>query len=83
MEEYCPWSSTIAHCVRPKFCRLGATCNVFKIDTCSRWSLEAAIHHINNLELLAIFHAWMAVYKYRCDIHIQIKSDNVCAVTCI
>lgn len=59
----------------------GAICNSIKIG--GRWSAEERRHHINYLELLAIYHGLRAFCKDKHDLHIQIKSDNVCAVTCI
>ena len=48
-----------------------------------RWTLEESQKPINFLELLAIFHGLLAFYDRFSDVHVQIQSDNVCAVTYI
>jgi hypothetical protein len=48
-----------------------------------RWSEEESSHHINYLELLAIFHALRAFSKDLSATHIQIRTDNTCAMSYI
>ena len=59
----------------------GAVCDGSRIG--GRWSLEEKDHHINYLELLAVYHALRAFCKDKHDLHIQIKTDNVCCQTYI
>ena len=46
-----------------------------------RWSLYEVDENINYLELLAISHALQAFYSNCTNVHIEIQSDNVCAVS--
>ena len=59
----------------------GAVCHGSRIG--GRWSLEEKVHHKNYEELLAVYHALMAFCKDKQDLHIQIKTDNVCCQTYI
>ena len=46
-----------------------------------RWSKQECIHSINYLELLSIFYSLQSLFSRYHDIHIQIQSDNVSAVS--
>lgn len=48
-----------------------------------RWALHELGFSINYLELLAIFYGLQSFYSQLKDIHIQIQSDNISAVTYI
>lgn len=48
-----------------------------------RWSLDELHYHINHLELLAAFYGLKSFCQSMSNVHIQIKSDNVCCVTYI
>ena len=48
-----------------------------------RWSLEETSHHINYLELLAVFLALQCFVKHSSGITVQMKMDNVAVVTYI
>ena len=52
-----------------------------KQQTGRRWSKEEALHHINYLELLAAFLALQCFAKHIHGMTIQMKPDNVTAVT--
>ena len=54
-----------------------------ELQTGGRWSLEETSHHINYLELLAAFLALQSFTKQRKGITVQMKLDNVTAVTYI
>jgi len=54
-----------------------------ELQTGGRWSKEEASHHINYLELLAAFLALQCFAKHSNGIVIQMKLDNVTAVTYI
>lgn len=45
-----------------------------------RWDEEEMSHHINYLELLAIFYSLQAFFKDHKSLHIGIRSDNTCAI---
>lgn len=55
----------------------GAHCNKQKIG--GRWTEEEAKHHINYLELLAIFYGLKSFCKNHSQLHVQVKTDNTCA----
>lgn len=57
----------------------GSRCDGVKIG--GRWLSEEMNFHINYLELLAIFYALKSFCKMDSDIHVQILSDNTCAVS--
>lgn len=59
----------------------GAVCNDLKIG--GRWDDNEAQNHINYLELLAISHAIKAFCKANSHIHVQVRSDNTCAIAYI
>lgn len=46
-----------------------------------RWNVGESENSINFLELKAMFYTLQSLYDSRCDVHIEIQSDNVCAVT--
>lgn len=46
-----------------------------------RWCLDELKFSINYLELLAIFYALKSFYSRESDVHIQIQSDNISAIT--
>lgn len=48
-----------------------------------RWTQQESVFPINYLELLAIFYALQSFYSNAMDIHVQIQSDNICAITYI
>ena len=52
-------------------------------DVCvqGRWSVVEQAQNINFLELLAIFMSIQALYKECFLVHIEIQTDNVCAMT--
>ena len=52
-------------------------------QTGGRWSKEEALHHINYLELLAAFLTLQCFAKHSHGVTIQMKLDNVTAVTYI
>lgn len=52
-----------------------------KVHTMGRWSIEEAMHHINYLELLAIWYVLRAFYSDCRHVHIDVQSDSVSAVT--
>jgi len=54
-----------------------------ELQTGGRWSLAETSHHINYLELLAAFLALQCFAKHSRGITIQMKLDNVTAVTYI
>ena len=51
------------------------------IHTNGRWNYQESQHGINYLELLAIFYALQAFYNECRDVHIEIQSDSVSAIT--
>lgn len=57
----------------------GATCAGMKIG--GRWTSEESSHHINYLELLAIFYALKSFCKHDQNIHVQVRTDNTCALS--
>lgn len=57
----------------------GAVCNGVKIG--GRWNDDEKIHHINYLELLAVFHALKSFGKEHRFIHIGLRIDNTCAIS--
>lgn len=57
----------------------GAVCNGAKIG--GRWNDDEKVHHINYLELLAVFHALKAFCKNQRSIHIGLRIDNTCAIS--
>ena len=59
----------------------GARCKDEKND--GRWTLEEANYHINALELLAIFYALKSFCKFVSGIHVQVMTDNTCALSYI
>lgn len=48
-----------------------------------RWNDQEENRHINFLELLAISHAITSFCKTKSDIHVQVRSDNTTAISCI
>ena len=52
----------------------GAHCNNQKIG--GRWTEQEADHHINYLEMHAIFHGLKSFCKECSYIHIQVKTDS-------
>ena len=50
-----------------------------KQKTGGRWKLEEANHHINYLELLAIFYGLKSFCKGCSRMHVQVKTDSTCA----
>ena len=54
-----------------------------ELSTGGRWSQEESSHHINYLELLAAFLALQSFAKHSRSMTIQMKMDNVTAVTYI
>ena len=60
----------------------GAHCNGEKIG--GRWTIEESAHHINYLELLAIFYGLKSFCR-KCTgkSHVQVRTDNTCAMTYI
>ena len=54
-----------------------------ELQTGGRWSLTETSHHINYLELLAAFLALQCFVKHSRGITVQMKLDNVTAVTYI
>jgi ribonuclease HI len=59
----------------------GSVCSDISIG--SRWTEDEAKNHINYLELLAVFLALKSFCKFLTHKHVQIKSDNSCAVSFI
>ena len=59
----------------------GSRCDGEKIG--GRWSYDEMEYHINYLELLAIFYALRSFCKNDRNIHVQILTDNTCAVSYI
>ncbi|XP_053390088.1 uncharacterized protein LOC128553009 [Mercenaria mercenaria] len=59
----------------------GGVCSNVRIG--GRWSKQEARNHINYLELLAAFLAIKSFCKCVVNAHVQIKSDNSCAVSYI
>ena len=59
----------------------GAVCEDIEIG--GRWSSTEVNYHINYLELLAICHAVQSFCKFDKDTHVQVRSDNTCAVSYI
>ena len=54
-----------------------------EVRTGGMWSKEESLNHINYLELLAAFLALQCFAKQKCNITIQLKMDNLSAVTYI
>jgi hypothetical protein len=52
-------------------------------STGGRWSINESKHHINVLELLAIFFALKSWVSDKCDIHVGIQSDSMVAIAYI
>ena len=50
-----------------------------KQKTGGRWNFEEANHHINYLELLAIYYGLKSSCKGCLHMHIQVKTDSICA----
>ena len=48
--------------------------------TGGRWSVEESFHHINYLELLAVFLSLKSFFDKKHGIHVGIRSDNVTTV---
>ena len=48
--------------------------------TGGRWSVEESFHHIDYLELLAVFLSLKSFFDKKHGIHVGIRSDNVTAV---
>lgn len=61
----------------------GWGCRYEKFMIGGRWSVEEATHHINFLELLAIFLSLKAFFKDKRSLHIGIHSDNAVSVAYI
>lgn len=60
----------------------GAHCGNEKIG--GRWNLQESAHHINYLELLAIFYGLKSFCRNSAqNSHVQVKTDNTCAVSYI
>ncbi|XP_060600208.1 uncharacterized protein LOC132753725 [Ruditapes philippinarum] len=59
----------------------GSVCE--NLETGGRWSDQEAQNHINFLELLAVSYALKSFYKTTTNSHVQIKSDNTCAISYI
>jgi len=59
----------------------GAVYNGVKIG--GRWNDSEKTHHINYLELLAVFHALKSFCKDYKSVHIGLKIDNTCAIAYI
>ncbi|MES9884831.1 MAG: reverse transcriptase domain-containing protein [Sedimenticola sp.] len=59
----------------------GATCNGESIG--GRWKPEESGHHINVLELKAAYIAIRAFCKDKHDIHVKVRTDNICTMTYI
>ena len=55
----------------------GAQCK--KQKTGGRWNFEEANHHINYLELLAIYYGLKSFCKGCSYMHVQVKTDSTCA----
>lgn len=50
-------------------------------ETCgTRWTVDEAEHHINYLELLAIYFTLQAIYSEAANKHIRIMTDNMTAL---
>ena len=54
-----------------------------KLQTGRSWSQVETVHHINYLKLLAAFLPLQCFAKHSNEITVQMKLDNVTAVTCI
>lgn len=59
----------------------GASCENHKIG--GRWKVEELDFHINYLELLAISLALKSFAASKSNVHIQLKTDNTCALSYI
>lgn len=59
----------------------GARCDGVCIN--GRWTSFESVHHINYLELLAVFYALKSFCKNMSNKHIQIRTDNTCALSYI
>ena len=79
VRKICHGSPTIVIVTDASTTGWGAVCD--EVHTGGRWSESEANHHINYLELLAIYLALKSFCKVKNDLHIQIRTDNTCAMS--